>query len=430
MEKELDNIIPDGFSTLVLVIVFSLLIGLSQRRLNLNKESTIFGSDRTFTLIGLFGYILYLFRPQDMMLFAGGGFVLTILLGLNYFFKIRMLGDYGMTAIITALITYCMGPLVSLTPSWFYVSVIVVVLLLTEMKTTFVELAHKMNNDEFIILAKFLLICFIILPMLPDERIIPEINLTPYRIWLATVIVSAISYSSYILKRYIFPESGVMLSGLIGGLYSSTATITILSRKCRKVSQEHLYEYVSAMFLAVGMMFLRLLIIIAIFNIGIFKILILPMSILMVVSCAVGAFIYLKNRKSGQAILKEEEMEHSENPLEFKIALIFAFLFVVFTLLTYYSIEYIGTRGLTILSFLSGLGDITPFILNLLESHSGNVTMKLIAASCLQATLSNNIIKMFYSIGFSEKRKEIIKPLIIGFFIIGLVNIVVLMFFI
>lgn len=127
-----------------------------------------------------------------------------------------------------------MGPLVSLTPSWFYFSVVVVILLLTEMKTTFVEFAHKMNNDEFITLAKFLLICFIVLPMLPDERIIPEINLTPYRIWLATVIVSAISYISYIMRRYIFPKSGVIVSGLIGGLYSSTATITILSRKCRK----------------------------------------------------------------------------------------------------------------------------------------------------------------------------------------------------
>jgi uncharacterized membrane protein (DUF4010 family) len=430
MQNSLENILPDGLTNFVLVLVFSLLIGLSQRRLNIDKGNTIFGSDRTFTLIGLFGYILYLFKPGDFMLFAGGGLVLTILLALNYFFKVNKLGDYGMTAIITAMITYCMGPLVCLTPSWFYVSVVVVILLLTEMKTTFVEFAHKINNDEFITLAKFLLICFIILPMLPDERIIPEIDLTPYRIWLATVIVSAISYISYLMKRYIFPKSGVIVSGLIGGLYSSTATITILSRKCKKAPESKLYEYVAAMFIAVGMMFIRLLIIIAIFNWQVFTMLLLPMIIMMVISCGTGVFIYYRKRNLEKLKIEEEITESSDNPLEFKIALLFAFLFVVFTLLTHYTIEYLGTKGLTILSFVSGFGDVTPFILNLLEGQSKIIPLSIIAASCLQATLSNNIFKMFYAIGFSEKRKEIMKPLLFGFLIICLANITVLLFYI
>jgi len=430
MENIFFDIIPDSFTELLLVIIFSLLIGLSQRRLNLNKSNAVFGTDRTFTLIGLLGYILYLFNPDNMYLFAGGALVVTAFLTISYYFKVDRHEDYGITSLITALITYCMGPLVTLTPSWFYVSVVVIVLLLTEMKTTFVEFAQKIDNDEFITVAKFLLICFIVLPMLPNERIIPDINLTPYKIWLATVIVSAISYSSYILRKYVFPKSGVVVSGLIGGLYSSTATITILSRKCRNAHENELYQYISAMFLAVAMMFLRLLIIIAIFNLQVFNMLLLPMSLMFIVCLTVGGWILYKNKTVSSGKITDENEKESENPLEFKIALIFAFLFVVFTLLTYYSINYIGTKGLTILSFLSGLGDITPFILNLLEGQTGLVTMSLIAASCLQATLSNNIIKMFYAIGFSGKRKEIIKPLVSGFAVIGVANIIVLMFFI
>lgn len=414
----------------LLVLVFSLLIGLSQRRLNLNREKTIFGSDRTFTFIGLLGYLLYIFKPSDMSLFAGGGLVIALFLGINYFFKIKTLEDYGLTAIITALITYCMGPLVKLTPSWFYVSVVVVVLLLSEMKTTFVELAHKMNNDEFITLAKFLLIAFIILPMLPDERIISEISLTPYRIWLATVIVSAISYTSYILRKYVFPKSGVLVSGLIGGIYSSTATITILSRKCRTAPEKLLPEYVSAMFIAVGMMFLRLMIVIAIFNSQVFSKLLIPMAILMIISIAVGTVIFLKFKHSERADIEEEMSNASDNPLEFKIALIFAFLFVLFTILTYYTIEYVGKSGVSLLSVLSGLGDITPFILNLIQGNSASIDLNLIASSCLLATMSNNIVKMFYAIGFSKKRKQLIKPLAAGFTIISAANLIIVIFFI
>lgn len=420
--------LPAGLTDLILVLTFSLLIGLSQRRLNLHKEATLFGSDRTFTLIGLLGYILYLFSPHDFMLFAGGGLVLAGLLGLNYYFKVYKLGNYGITSIITALITYCIGPLVILTSSWFFVSVVVVVLLLTEMKSTFVELAQKMNNDEFITLAKFLLISFIILPMLPDTRIIPEISLTPYRIWLATVIVSGISYLSYLVKRYIFPQSGVVVSGFLGGLYSSTATITILARKCRRANPEHLPEYATAMFLAVGMMFLRLMIIIAIFNFQIFKLLVIPMAILMVVSCVVGLYLR-KGNKEHRNLADDIDIEEDNNPLEFKVALIFAFLYVVFTILTFYTIEYMGSGGLTILSFISGVSDITPFILNLMGGQFEGLSLSLLAACCLQATLSNNIVKMIYAMGFSGRRKELAKPLLLGFSVISAVNLIVMFFF-
>jgi len=423
--------LPAGLTDFLLIITFSLLIGLSQRRLNLNKEATFFGSDRTFTLIGLFGYILFKLTPGSFMLFEGGGLALVILLGLNYWFKVNKLASYGITSIITALITYCMGPMVCLMDSWFYVSVVVVVLVLTEMKSTFVEIAQKMNNDEFITLAKFLLICFIILPMLPDERIFPEINLTPYRIWLATVIVSGISYLSYLVKRYIFPQSGVVVSGLIGGLYSSTATITILGRKCKKANAEHLQEYATAMFMAVGMMFLRLMIVIAIFNAAAFQMMVIPMTALMIVSIGIGFFIRRGNKENRDipAVAEEEVVEIEDNPLEFKVALIFAFLYIVFTALTYFTLTFIGTKGLTLLSFVSGASDITPFILNLLEGHYTGISLSVLTASCLIATLSNNVMKMFYAMGFSGNRKELAKPLFIGFGILSVLNLTAILFF-
>lgn len=421
------NILPEGVTDFLLVIAFSLLIGLSQRRLNLNKETTLFGTDRTFTLIGLLGYLLFLFTPGNVALFLGGGVALIVLFAINYHNKIAKLGDYGITSFVTALITYCMGPLVISTPSWLYLSVVVVVLLLTEMKSTFVELAQKMDNDEFITLAKFLLMAFIVLPLLPDVNIVPEIGLTPYRIWLATVIVSGISYISYLVKRYIMPESGVLVSGILGGLYSSTATISILGRKCKNADEAVLKDYIAAMFFAVSMMFLRLLIVISIFNMDAFKQLLIPMLLLLLASLGIGLLVRKSNQ--GNSGHQHEKIEIEDNPLEFKVALIFAFLYVVFTVLTHYTLLWVGTKGLSILAFVSGIGDITPFVLNLFNHNNVAIATTVLSASCLIATLSNNIMKMFYAIGFSGNRKALSKPLFLGFGVLSVLNLLVVLYF-
>ena len=84
MEKLYDYL-PQQLVTFILVTLFSLLIGLSQRRISLKREgeTTLFGTDRTFTFIGILGYLLYILDPKEMHLFMGGGIILGMLLGIN-----------------------------------------------------------------------------------------------------------------------------------------------------------------------------------------------------------------------------------------------------------------------------------------------------------------------------------------------------------
>lgn len=87
--EQLYGYVPRELVTFILVTLFSLLIGLSQRRISLKREgeTTLFGTDRTFTFIGILGYLLYILDPTGMRLFMGGGAVLGLLLGLNYYVK-------------------------------------------------------------------------------------------------------------------------------------------------------------------------------------------------------------------------------------------------------------------------------------------------------------------------------------------------------
>lgn len=422
--------VPEKLVSFLLVTLFSLLIGLSQRRISLHKEGEItthFGTDRTFTFIGILGYLLYILDPDGMRLFIGGGLILGLLLAVNYAVKQAKFNTFGVTTIIIALITYCLAPIITTQPSWFYILLVVTVLLLTELKHTFTEIVQRMKNDEMVTLAKFLAISGIILPMLPDENIIPEIDLTPYSIWLATVVVSGISYLSYLLKRYVFRESGVLVSGILGGLYSSTATISVLARKCKKASAEGVPEYVAGMLFAVSMMFLRFFILVFIFSRDVFMLVYPYLLVMSVIAAGTAWLVHLKGKRQYQADSIPEE-EDKGNPLEFKVALIFAFLFVVFTLVTHYTIIYAGTGGLTVLSFVAGLSDITPFILNLLQGNTA-IPAPVLAAGTLQAIISSIFVNFCYAFFFSGRRREIRPYLFGGFGVVIGANLLLLLLF-
>ena len=427
MNAQWTEYVPQELINFLLVIVFSLLIGLSLHRLNLNKESEkfLFGTDRTFTFIGILGYLLYILDPIEFKLYIFGGALLGLLLAINYYIKQSKYQLFGVTTIVIALITYALPPIVVTQPSWLYIMVVVAVLLFMEMKHNFAEFAQRMKNDEMVTLAKFLAISGIILPILPDENLLPGINLTPYTVWLATVVVSGISYLSYLLKRYVFRESGTLVSGIIGGLYSSTATISVLARKGKETVGAEAEECVAAMLMAISMMFLRFLVLIGIFSKEtLFTI--WPYLLLMsAVAFLVGLRIHMRNREQLAKVVSLEDSSNSSNPLEFKVALIFALLFVVFTLLTHYTLVYAGNSGLHVLSFISGLSDITPFILNLLES-TGSIAVGVVAACSMQAIISNICINMCYALFFSSGNKTMKPQIFRGFGIVILTNIVLL----
>lgn len=240
-------------------------------------------------------------------------------------------------------------------------------------------------------------------------------------------MVSGISYLSYLLKRYVFRESGILVSGIVGGLYSSTATISVLARKSRKASPQEAPEYVAAMLLAVSMMFLRFLILIGIFSVATLTVIYPYLLIMSAVSAGAAWFLHSKWKRPAVSGATDED-EDGSNPLEFKVALIFAVLFVVFMIATHYTLIYAGKGGLTLLSFVSGFSDITPFILNLLQG-TGSVPVSLITACSMQAIVSNIAVNMCYALFFSGKKSSLRSWILGGFGCVIVANVLLLLFF-
>ena len=399
---ELTGTIPENLIKFVLVTIFSLLIGLSQRRIHsLTNESThTIGTDRTFTFIGIFGFILYLVGGQTVYLFMGGGLVLAMVMGISYYYHIRDLKEYGTTTFFVAMITYCLGPLIITQPQWMVLLIVVTVLIFTELKETFASISQKFDRYEFITLAKFLIIAGVILPIVPDSPIVVGLSLTPYKIWFAIVVISSISYISYLLKKFIFPNASIILSGILGGLYSSTATTIILAKKSKKEPQ-YLNQYMAGIIFATALMYLRILILILIFSPKLFLLVWPYFLCLFLFTVSIGLVIlFYKNRLTTTF---DKALQTDKNPLEFKVALIFTSLYVACTFLIYAMLNRYGTPGLNVLSYIVGFVDIDPFLINLFQGKY-QVAMDAMVLATFQAIISNNALKMVYGSIFAGKK--------------------------
>ncbi|NLI25237.1 MAG: DUF4010 domain-containing protein [Bacteroidales bacterium] len=393
--------IPSEFLDFLLVTVFSLIVGLSQKNLHQKKDiQLLFGTDRTFTFIGILGYILFSLNPYDMYPFLTGAVILSVFFAIYYIAKIRDTQHYGMTTILIALIVYTSPALLLTKHLWMYLLVMVTVIMFSEMKEKLTTFSQSINREEFVTLAKFLIIAGIILPIVPDKPIVDFLTLTPYKIWLAVVVISSISYVSYLTRKFIFPKAGIILSGILGGLYSSTATTLVLARKSKESAENKRFQYVSAIIFATSMMYLRILLLILIFNKQLFRLLYPYFILLFIISLAIAVFLYFKSQRNHIDTIDISEEDH--NPLEFKVALLFTVLFVAFSFITWFSLTRFGKTGLSALSFVVGITDIDPFLINLFQGKY-NVSLSLIGVATMQAIISNNLVKMIYAVLFGKR---------------------------
>lgn len=389
------NFNPQLVSFLV-VTAFSFLIGLEVKsyrtlRKKTKAENHFFGDVRTYSFIGILGFILYTIDEKQLILYVSGFIVLSLLYAILYY-KNLIEGKRSILLFIVMLLVYSFGALVQTEPLWMSALLYVSIIFILNSTEGVEKYIKDINIEEFETLGKMVLLSAVILPLLPDTKSIPYIPLSPFKIWLAVVVISAISYGGYLVQKYFFPSKGYFLTGIFGGSYSSTATTVVLARKAKHLGGLNVID--AAIISATSVMYLRLIIVALLFNFEIGKMLILPFVSLSVIGFIISAF-YLKNQKEQ----KERPDIVDKNPLELKTALIFAFLFVAMMVLTKYVTQDYGKAGLEILSFVVGFTDIDPFVLSILTGKFSVTSIQIVAAIMIAAG-SNNLLKAIYAIWF------------------------------
>ena len=273
----------------------------------------------------------------------------------------------------------------------------------------------KFGRDEFTTLAKFIIIAGVILPLLPHHPISKQIHISPYQFWLAIVAVSGISYFSYLVKKFFFPRAGTIITSLLGGLYSSTATTIILAKKSREERQPG--KTPAAIISATGVMYIRILLLAFLFNQTV-ALKLTPYLLVLVLLSAAYALLLLQNKKYTE---RHDISPVHRNPLEFKTALIFGGLFGFFAVVTNLVITRYGNLGAGVLSLIVGVTDIDPYILNLFQGGMAKISVDTIVMATIVATASNNLMKMIYALVLGNP--SIRKKVAVGFSILILVSI-------
>jgi uncharacterized membrane protein (DUF4010 family) len=406
---------------LILVAVFGFVTGLElreylqQRILELKIEKKlIFGTSRTYTFIAIIGYLFLIIDPSKL-LYLTGLIIISVFLALFYYKKLQIDHSHTMQPLMVLLV-YAYGAIVVSLSLWMLVLVFVIIIFTLNAKPLEIHLIKIIEPNEIFTLAKFLLLMGVILPLMPHEQISISIPTSAYKIWLTVVIISAISYLGYLLKRYIFTKQGYFLMGIIGGVYSSTVTTIVLAKKAKSL-KNYDHNLNAGIVSATGMLYLRLFILTTIFNPNIVKHIGLPLLLLLVLTFSAAFWVKRHAKKSNKNTVIETS---KSNPLELQVALIFATLFVVMTVITQYVVSHYGHVGLNFLSFIVGFTDIDPFVLSVLTGHFKGISTSQIASAILIAAASDNLLKAAYAYFFSGRKNT--KPAIIALLILSVIT--------
>jgi uncharacterized membrane protein (DUF4010 family) len=390
--------IPTGIQ-IVLVLFLSFLIGLEREERKANDAHYAFGGVRTFPLIGLIGYTIALLAEKQILPEILGFLVVGGFLMVSYWHKVstRQSADMpGVTSELSGLVIYLVGSLIFHEKYWIGATLTVACMLLLELKEALEGLTRRIAPQEILTFTKFLLLTAVILPVLPNQAF-GQFQINPFKTWLVVVAVSTVSYGSYLLMQAT-KESGILLSAVLGGIYSSTVTTVALSKRSATESHPHLFA--GATLLASAAMYLRLTILVGIFNRELLHLL-APRFLVLAAAAAITG-LFWSRRPDGPREDLHRRYQHG-NPLELRAAFFFAAIFLLIVVVTKLAFAYMGSKGAYVLGAIIGFADVDPFIMGMTQNAASAAQAHTAAGAILLAAASNNVAKGIYAYAFSKR---------------------------
>ena len=395
---ELYHWMPTEALKIVLVLFLSFLIGLEREEHKVTAGSYSFGGVRTFPLIGLIGYSLALLSGKQLLALTVGFLVIAAFLLLSYWHKLSCAEAAGVTSEMSGLTTFLVGALVCYGHFWIATTLSVASLLLLDLKAALEKLAVRIAPEEILTFAKFLLLTGVLLPVFPNQEF-SRFHINPFKTWLVVAAVSTMSYGSYVLQKVTKQQGGVVLAALLGGAYSSTVTTVVMARRAAREQHPHLFA--GGILIASGVMYLRLVALLALFNRGLMSVLALPFLVLAGTALGVGWLWTRRPDPSAEAVQREFE---PKNPLELLAAFSFAALFLGMLVATQLAVTYLGRTGVNTLAAIMGVTDVDPFIMGMTQAAGTLTPLNIAAAAVLIAAASNNFVKGIYAYSLADRK--------------------------
>lgn len=350
------TILPQAgiFPALGTALALGLLVGIEREWAN-DRVAGI----RTFALVTLSGALAALVAGAFGGLVIAGALVcLTVMIVIGNLASLRSKeADSGLTTEFAMLAMFFTGmlPMMGHTPVGIVVAGAVMVLL--QWKKSLHSLVHRIGEDELRAIARLVLIGLVILPVLPNKAYGYFGVFNPFKIWLMVVLIVGISLAAYLVSKFIGPNRGMLASGLLGGLISSTATTASLARQSVR-PQASVRMLALVVMISSTVVFLRVIIEILAVAPNAGSVMVPPLAAMMGWMSLVtfGCWFLARNRF--------EHKGAEQPPSEIKGAIVFGLLYALVLLAVAFAKQHFGATGLYTVAAISGLTDMDAITLS------------------------------------------------------------------
>ncbi|MFN0129746.1 MAG: MgtC/SapB family protein [Verrucomicrobiales bacterium] len=331
-----------------------LLVGL-QREWVQNRVAGI----RTFALLTLFGAmsgLLGLAVDSWVVVAALLAVAGLVVMGNLAEWKSRE-PDTGLTTEMAMLVMFAVGVISAYGQRLIAVVVAGSVMVLLQSKKPLHDMVRRIGEDDLREIARLVLAGLVILPVLPNRGMGYMNVLNPFAIWLMVVLIIGISLAAYLAGKFLGGGRGMAISGILGGMISSTATTASLARRSR--AAESGGRRLSAIALiASGIVFVRVAIEVFLTAPGHLKVLLPPLLVMLVWFGAVAAAACFLARREAASAVDERP------PSEMKSAVFFGLLYALVLVAVAAARQHFGNSGLYVAAALSGLTDVDAITLS------------------------------------------------------------------
>ena len=414
------------FYRLAAAIGIGLIIGMQREHTYYDQSDRHPAGVRTFTLVGLAGAMAALLSDQ-----MGGvapfvtGFVVVgmLLMAMHISFAIGRkrsdtsmgdapVGGDGITTSVSVVIVYLLGGV-----CWYgrlleSCVIMVVLLWVLSAKEQLHAFAQKLSKEDILATVKFAVISALILPFLPNQAYGPpglEV-LNPHTIWLFVVFISGIGFVGYVLIKLVGPGKGIWLTGLLGGLASSTALTLNLAGRSRE-NEDYASDFTLGIVLSWAVMYVRLYLICIFLSGALARPLMAPL--LLPVVPALSYALYLKVKEFRDHRQKSADFT---NPFKLLPAIKFGVVFTCVMFVANAARVYLGSGALLACSFLGGAAEMDAVAFSVIDMNlkSGLAVRELVLA-LLFASLANTLTKgiLVCVLGAKAMRRPIIPAVVL-----------------
>jgi len=374
-------------------LVIGLFMGLQREYAYRRTENDgeLLAGARTFSILALLGAVSALGADEvdNALLPVGAVIAVGTLLAIGHFWRARR-EEIGLTTEMAALVALFTGMVCFWGHLRLAAALGVGTAVLLSLKGHTLRLANRIDREDVYATLKFAVITVIVLPLLPQQGYgpAPFDVVTPYNVWLMVVLISGISFLGYVLIQVVGPTRGVGLTGLLGGLASSTAvTLSVAeqSRDAKGLDRAFALAVISAW----SIMFVRVIVEVAVVHPPLLWTVGAPVVAVFAVALAYCGYLYF-----GQPSEAYEGEQTFRNPFRLGPAITFGALYAVILVVTSAADTYFGDAGIYVSSVVAGLADVDAITLSMAQLQGrSEISARAATRAILIAGAANTVLK-------------------------------------